>query len=45
MANTMENTRSLMMDMAGMVARERSDSIPARRMKNESVSVMLRLIR
>lgn len=45
MANTMENTTSLMMDMASMVARERSDSILARKMKNESVSVMFRLIR
>ena len=40
MANTMENTRSLMMDMPSMVARQPHDSIPARKVKDQSVSVM-----
>jgi hypothetical protein len=44
MANTTENTRSLMMDMSSVIARQPHDCIPARKMKDESVSVMFRSI-
>jgi hypothetical protein len=45
MANTMENTRSLRMDMSSVIARQPYDCTPAGKMKDESVSVMFRLIR
>jgi hypothetical protein len=45
MTNTMENTRSLRMDMPSIVAQQPHGSIPATKMKDESVSVTFRLIR